>query len=46
MPGKEVTLHDARLAVPSETVMLMREVSYNFDNERVVVSGHAEMGRL
>ena len=46
VPGKEVTLHDARLAVPSETVMLMRGVSYLFDKFQVVLSGHATMSSL
>ena len=46
LPGKQVTLHDARLAVPSETVISMRGASYLFDKFQVVLSGHATMNGL
>lgn len=46
VPGKQVTLHDARLAVPSETIINMRAVSYDFINSSVKIAGHCLMNEL
>lgn len=46
VPGKQVTLRDARQVVPSETVVSMRSASYLFDDFRVVISGHATMNSV
>ena len=46
LPGKQVTLHDARLAVPSETIINMRAVSYDFIKSSVKIAGHCLMNEL
>lgn len=46
VPGKQVTLHDARLAVPSETIINMRAVSYDFIKSSVKITGHCLMNEL
>ncbi|UZJ37334.1 hypothetical protein [Prosthecochloris sp. SCSIO W1103] len=46
VPGKQVTLHDARLAVPSETIINMRAVSYDFIKSSVKIAGHCIMNEL
>ncbi len=46
VPGKQVTLHDARLAVPSETIINMRGVSYDFIKSSVKIAGHCLMNEL
>lgn len=46
VPGKQVTLHDERQAVPSETVISMRGASYLFEKYQVLLSGHATMNSL
>lgn len=46
VPGKQVTLHDARLAVPSETIINMRAVSYDFIKSSVKIAGHCLMNEL
>lgn len=46
VPGKQVTLYDARLAVPSETIINMRAVSYDFIKSSVKIAGHCLMNEL
>ena len=46
VPGKQVTLHDVRLAVPSETIINMCAVSYDFIKSSVKIAGHCLMNEL
>ena len=46
VPGKQVTLHDARLAVSSETIINMCAASYDFIKSSVKIGGHCLMNEL